>query len=264
MGMGGALHPSREGFILAQMLKKNGVDWTENFVVRIGEMLGNPRQLFFRERRRAILDVLPFSFDFFGKFLRRQCLYQNLDARFVQIIAAAIAVINAQRRFQITHHVLPRQIFFNHWADDRRAAQSAADQHIQHHFVIFIAAQKNADVVHHRRGAIFLRAAHGDLEFARQVSEFGMESRPLAQHFAIRPRIDNLVFRHTSEVIAGDIANAIATGLDRVHFHRREVGENIRRVFQLGPVVLDVLARSEMRIIFVVLARDVREHAKLF
>jgi hypothetical protein len=42
-------------------------------------------------------------------------------------------------------------------------------------------------------GAVFQRAADGDLELARQEGEFRMEGRPLAQHFAVRARIDDFV-----------------------------------------------------------------------
>ena len=48
-----------------------------------------------------------------------------------------------------------------------------------------------------------------------------------------------------------------------MHFHGSEVRQDIGSLFQLNPVELDVLARGEVAIAAVVLARDVREHAHL-
>ncbi len=48
-----------------------------------------------------------------------------------------------------------------------------------------------------------------------------------------------------------------------MHLHRRQIGQNVRRILQLEPVELDVLARGEVAVTAVVLARDMREHAQL-
>jgi hypothetical protein len=90
-----------------------------------------------------------------------------------------------------------------------------------------------------------------------------MQRRPLANVFAPRPRIFDLVRRDAREVICGDVANAVAAGLDRMHLHRREQLEDVRHAFQLRPVVLDVLPRREVREVAIVFARDAREHPHL-
>jgi hypothetical protein len=59
------------------------------------------------------------------------------------------------------------------------------------------------------------------------------------------------------------LRNAVARGLDRVHLHRGELGEDVGHVLELRPVELQVLARREMAVAAVVLARDVRELAQL-
>ena len=91
-----------------------------------------------------------------------------------------------------------------------------------------------------------------------------MEGGPLTRDFAVRTRIHEFVFRDTSQMIRGDVANAVAAGLDRMHLDAGEIREDIRHFFQLGPVVLDVLARREVAVALVVLAGDVRQHAQLF
>lgn len=48
-----------------------------------------------------------------------------------------------------------------------------------------------------------------------------------------------------------------------MHFHRRQLGEDVGHLFQLDPVVLDVLARAEVAVAAVVLGGDVAEHAQL-
>ncbi len=65
------------------------------------------------------------------------------------------------------------------------------------------------------------------------------------------------------ELVRRDIADAIAAGLEGMHLDRRQFGQQIGRLLQLDPVVLDVLARGEMRVIAVVFARNVRQHPQL-
>ena len=48
-----------------------------------------------------------------------------------------------------------------------------------------------------------------------------------------------------------------------MHFHRSQVGQDVRGLFELHPVELDVLARGEVAIAAVVLAGDMGEHAHL-
>jgi len=120
-----------------------------------------------------------------------------------------------------------------------------------------------ADVVYLHRGAVGARAVYRDLELARQPGEFGMEGRPLPDHLAPEERIHDLVGGDTGEVVGGYVAHAVARGLDGVHLHARELGEHVRHFFELRPVVLDVLARAEVAVAPVVLARNVGELAQL-
>jgi len=48
-----------------------------------------------------------------------------------------------------------------------------------------------------------------------------------------------------------------------VHLDRRQIGQHVRRVLQLEPVELDVLACGEVPVTPVVFARDACEHAHL-
>ena len=73
----------------------------------------------------------------------------------------------------------------------------------------------------------------------------------------------DLVAGHAREVVARDVADAVAGGLDRVHFDPRQLGQDVGHLLELRPVVLDVLARGEVAVAAVVVARDVRERAQL-
>src|SRR5262249_36391862 len=90
-----------------------------------------------------------------------------------------------------------------------------------------------------------------------------IERSPLADQLGVGPWIDQLVFGNAREVIGGDVAHAVAGGLDRVHLDRGELGENLGCVFQSRPVELEVLARREMAVPSVILPADVRELAQL-
>jgi hypothetical protein len=112
-------------------------------------------------------------------------------------------------------------------------------------------------------GAVVRRTIDRDLEFARQERELGMQRRPLANDFRPWPRVFDLVRGDAGELVGGGIADAIAAGLDGVHPGLGQLVENIRRLRQLYPIELDVLARGEMAIAAIVAAGDPRQRAKL-
>jgi len=90
-----------------------------------------------------------------------------------------------------------------------------------------------------------------------------MQRRPLADDFRPHARVVHLVRRSGGVVVGGNVADAIAAGLEGMHLHAGKLGQDVRRVFQLDPVVLDVLPRGEMTEATVITARDMRELAHL-
>jgi hypothetical protein len=195
--------------------------------------------------------------------LRAERLHQDLDPRLPQVVAPAVAVVDAQDRLEVGEHVAPRQEFTDHVADHRRAAHAAAHRDAHADFAVGVADQPEADVVQEERGAIRGRAVHRDLEFARQPVEFGMGGRPLAQDLGERASIDDLVGRDPGEMVGRDVAHAVTARLDRVHVDLGELGKDLRDVLEPRPVELQVLARAEVPVAAVVAARDVRELAQL-
>ena len=160
--------------------------------------------------------------------------------------------------------MLPRQEFADHATENGRAAHAAAGHEFEADLARLVMHHSQADVVHGDGRAVFDGAVDRHLELAGQGDELGVKGRPLAQDFGEGAGIDDLVAGDAGEFVGGDVADAVARGLNRVHFHRGQVKQDVRRLFQLDPVELDVLARREVAVAAVVGAGDVGEHAHLF
>lgn len=114
----------------------------------------------------------------------------------------------------------------------------------------------------HRR-AILFTGDHRDLELARQIGEFWMEGRPLTQQLGPRAWVRHLISGDASILVRRDIADAIAAGLDGMHLDRCQLGQNVRRVGQLDPIILQVRSRGEVAIALVIFTRDLTQLAHL-
>jgi hypothetical protein len=158
--------------------------------------------------------------------------------------------------------VRPGQELPDHRADDRRAAETAAHQHLESDLVVPL-HRVQTDVVDADRGPVVPRAIDRELELARQVGELGMEGRPLAQDLAPDEGVDDLVGGDAGELVGGDVAERVARGLDRVHLHARQLGEDVGHLLEARPVELQVLARREVAVGAVVLARDLGKFSEL-
>ena len=159
--------------------------------------------------------------------------------------------------------MLLRQEVADRDADGGRAPLPAAHDHLEADLAGRVLMHAQADVMHLHRRAVMGRAGDGDLELARQEGEFGMEGRPLPDDLAPDARILDLIGGRTGEMIGGDVADAIAAGLDAVHLDLGQLGQDIRRLLQLDPVELDVLAGGEMAVAAVVAPGDPGQAAQL-
>eukprot|EP01022_Parablepharisma_sp_SALTPOND_P026560 TRINITY_DN643_c0_g3_i1.p1 TRINITY_DN643_c0_g3~~TRINITY_DN643_c0_g3_i1.p1 ORF type:complete len:1321 (+),score=447.37 TRINITY_DN643_c0_g3_i1:3726-7688(+) len=263
VGLDVALDPVGKTTVFGLQAFVLGIHRRQGSVGRIGEELRHALQFFLGQGGGTVLDLGPFLLDLAGKFLGADGLDQDLDARLVHVVAAAVLVVDAQDGFQVGHGVLPGQEVADDAAQDGRAAHAAADQHAEAHFAGFVLEHVQADVMHGSGGAVFGGAADGDLELARQVGELGVEGAPLADQFGIGTRIDDLVGGHASELVGGGVADAVARGLDGVHLDAGQFFQDLGGFFQLDPVELDVLAGGEVAIASVVLDGDLGELAQL-
>ena len=211
----------------------------------------------------GIFQRVPFGLDHLSELFGAGGLDQYLDASAMDIVATAETVVDAQHGLEIGDQVEFRQELANPVADHRHPAQAAADVDRIAELAGLVAHDMDADIVDLRRRAIARGRGERDLELARQPVEFRVERGPLARQLAIRAGVDQFVARHAGQVVAGDVADAVAGGLDRVHFHRGQIGQDVRHFLQLRPVVLDVLACREVAVALVVAACDMRQHAEL-
>ena len=209
----------------------------------------------FQQMRELRLDLA-------GVFFRAHFVDEDLDPRLVLVVAATVAVVDPQARLGIGDQLVERDEGVDAGRDHRRAAHAPADVEGSAQFAVLL-HDLDADVMQPHGCTIGIAGDHRNLELARQVTEFWVETRPLTQQFRIWPRVDDLVCRSAREMVGRDIADAVPAGLDRVHFHLGEIGQDIRRIFQLDPVVLDVLARGEMPVSAVVLVRDIGQRVHL-
>src|SRR3989454_661266 len=221
-----------------------------------GDLLGN-------ERRGTVFQVRPFGIDFLAEFLGAAFFHQDLDARLVDVVAPPVAVVDPQDGLDVSEQMPPGQKFADDESDRRSAAKASSDQHAEPHLAVLVLEGVQSDVVHGDRRTIRSCAVHGELELARKVGELGMERGPLADDLAPHKGIDDLVLRDAGEMIGGDIAEGIARGLDRVHLHGGELGEDVGRLRKLRPVQLEGLSRAEMAGAAVVFAGDMRELPQL-
>ena len=258
-----ALDPIAECAIVRDRGAESRVFPRDSLVRRRNKKRGEALDLLVGNGCEPALQALPLGFDVLREDREGHFLDQDLDPRLVHVVAASKAVVDAQDRVEIVEYFLPRQEFANHMADDRCASEPAADQHAKSDLAGLVAHRVHADIVDERRGAIDRRPAHCNLEFPRQIGEFGVKRRPLAEELGVGAGIDDLVAGNAREMIGGDVAHAISAGLDGVHLHAGELGQDVGDVLQPRPVELDVLARSEVAVTSVILPADVRQLSKL-
>jgi hypothetical protein len=211
----------------------------------------------------AVADLLPLLFDQLGEAIDADAVDQDLDARLVEIVAPSELVVDAEDRLQVGEQVPLRQERPDRLGDHGRAALAAADQHLEADLAGLVPVHAQADIVHLHGGAVVRRTRDRDLELAREERELRMEGRPLPDDFAVDAGIFDLIAGHAGKVIGGDVADAVAGGLDGVHLHARQLGQDVGRVLQPDPVELQVLPRGEVAVALVVAARDVGQLAQL-
>src|SRR5690606_34847231 len=175
----------------------------------------------------------------------------------------AVTVVNPKNGIEIAEQVLPGQEFIDVAANDWGTPQAAPDGNPEAQFACAVMNRFQADVVHFNSGAIAGSTVHGNLELARQEGEFRVKGRPLANDFAPGARVDHLILGDTGKLVGSGVTNAVAAGLDRMHLHGGQLGQDIRHIFQFRPVELYVGARTDVGVALVVLTGNFRQLANL-
>ncbi|MNE92210.1 hypothetical protein D3C80_1899100 [compost metagenome] len=95
-------------------------------------------------------------------------MHEDLDARLVFVVAAAVQVINAHDSRGVGQEILFRQEVANLLGDHRRTALPAADINGKTDLALVVLFQVQADIVNLNGGAVALGTRDRDLELARQ------------------------------------------------------------------------------------------------
>ena len=83
------------------------------------------------ERQGAVTICFHSSSTSLGELLDAELMHQDLDARLVDVVAAAVLVVDAQDRLDIAEDVAAMHERLDGLGDERRAAEAAADQHLE-------------------------------------------------------------------------------------------------------------------------------------
>src|ERR1700731_2066766 len=161
---------------------------------------------------------------------------ENFYTRLEFIVAPSFEIIDPENGIGVGEEIGLRQEVADLMRDQGGAAQTAADVYGKADLAGGILDDLIADVVHPYRGTILGGAIDRDLELARQKRIFGMQRRPLPQNFGVGAGILDFVGGRAGKLIGRDIADAIARGLDRVHFDFGKLIENIGTIFERRPV----------------------------
>src|SRR5262249_21277699 len=145
-----------------------------------------------------------------GEFLHADLVDEYLDARLVDVVAAAVLVVHAQDRLDVAQEVALGQERLDGLRQVGNAAEPAADADLEAGLALGIAIEPQADVVDFYGGAIVRGGRDGDLEFARQEREFRVQRGVLADQLGPDARILDLLRRHAGPLIGGDVADGIA------------------------------------------------------
>ena len=207
--------------------------------------------------------MCEFFLDLAGIFVLAEFVHEDLDPCLVLVVAASVPIVDAQAGLGIADQLVRGDKVADFRSDHRGPAHAAADEEFRAQFARVIVDQLDADIVQLHRCTVGIAGDHGKFEFPGEIGKLRVKARPLPQQLCPGARIGDFVSGRTSELVGGDIADAVAAGLDRMHFDRRQIRENIGGVFQLDPVILDILPSREMAVIPVIFARDMAKHPHL-
>ena len=144
-------------------------------------------------------------------------VHRDLDARLVLVVAPAQAVVDRHDRLAVWQEIGAGQEVADDLADHRRAAQPAADDHLEPGLLGAVGAvavhHPQPDVVGAGHGPVVGRPGDGDLELARQELELRVVGGPLPQKLRHGAGIGDLVGGGAREVVGGDVADGVAAGL---------------------------------------------------
>ena len=140
----------------------------ERLIIRVAKArrdVGNDHRV---KRQGAVLDGLPFGFDFLAEPLGAKLVHQDFDACLVDVVAPAVLVVEPQHRLDVAQQVALGEERSDDLGEKRRAAEPPTDADLETGLAGAIAMEPHGEVMNGKCGAIVLGGAHRDLELARQ------------------------------------------------------------------------------------------------
>jgi hypothetical protein len=99
------------------------------------------------EHRADVPCRLPFGLDLVAESGDSYGFHQDLDARLVDVVPAAIAVVHAQYGIEIGQQIRQGQELTDNLADYRRAPEAATDEYLETDVALLVTPQMQPDVV---------------------------------------------------------------------------------------------------------------------
>src|SRR3546814_10490347 len=87
---------------------------------------------------------------------------------------------------------------------------------------LFVAHDPQRAIVPAQRRAVGGRGDDANLKLARQIAEFGVKAGRLTQQLGPGARVADFVGGGARILVGGNVADAFAAGLDRVHLEDRK------------------------------------------
>src|ERR1043165_1206902 len=126
------------------------LDRRQAFVARTGEARFDAPHVFLGQRSRAVLASGPLGFDFLAELVGAALLDQDLDARLPDVVAPAVAVVDAQDRLEVREQMRPGQKLPYDLAEDRGAPEPPADDHPEADLPGFVRSEEHTSELHSR------------------------------------------------------------------------------------------------------------------
>ncbi|MBA7473740.1 hypothetical protein ES707_09084 [subsurface metagenome] len=124
------------------------------FVLRIAKARADFLDGGILDRERAVADMLPLLLDLLGELVDAELVDEDLDACLVDVVAAAILVVDAHDRFEIAQDIAAMHELLDGLGDEGRAPETAADHDLEAELAVVVLVETKADVVDLDRGAV--------------------------------------------------------------------------------------------------------------
>ena len=194
-----------------------------------------------RRQRGALFGDQP------PEFLNAEARDQKLDARPPAVLLFAEPRKDPGHGLHLGQQFALRRELREHLRLVRHRAEPAAHHHLEAALSIPQPRHKSRVVhLHQPAGGIFAARKSG-LELAPEVLHIRVAEQKVHERRGVGRNIECLAAAHPRQRAGGDIAHRIAAGFAGGNAHRRQPPHQVRRVFNVDEVKLEILPRGHMQ-----------------